>query len=89
MYLNKELARRIPAQDATRVTMARAPRITAPALSDCICYNADGTIKRVIHRNTANKRTSRKGPRVIVVKEQPMSYADRVRTFGATGVDYN
>lgn len=51
----------------TNVGGTRKPRTTTLALSDCVCYDADMNVIKVIARSTAPNRTARKSNRTPIV----------------------
>lgn len=51
--------------DGRKVNGGRQPRMHTKALTDCVCYNADGQVIKRIARTSATSRKSR--PRVTQV----------------------
>jgi hypothetical protein len=49
---------------AMRVGGRRKPRTSTVALTDCICYDGDGNVTKVIARNTRSRTTVKRTPRV-------------------------
>lgn len=79
-------ARAMGAVTALNTTNRRKPRASARALTDCVCYNADGTVIRVIPRVSPTRATTTHKSKIRTAPQLPgMDYFHRLAQLGATG----
>jgi len=81
-------ARAMGAVTALSFTNRRKPR-TRVAATDCKVTRADGSVYTIAARSSTRSKPQQSQRRVVVVKEAPMTYAERLRLFGSTGLQYD